>query len=247
MDWIKENVHYLKNHRLTAGEIEAEHQRAREYIRNFHPIGSQFVYAVSYLSDEIIYLTDGVKKMLGFEPGEINNLDFFYERVHPDDLESVKKLTIQAIKAGADKYGIKPMEHVFNVIYRIGNSNGRYIKIHRQTGKLTHDENGVMLTSFGIITDVSRLSDTQKVQGYMTGPEIPDYRFVDHKNSPKANFTDREMEIIDLMAKGMSSEKIGEKLYISKDTVNTHRRNILGKSGVNNSAALMAYVFKNGY
>ena len=247
MDWIKENVSYLKNRRLSAEEIEAEHRRARELIRSFHPIGSQFVYANSYLSDKVIYLTDGIKQVLGYEADDVKSLKFLYEKIHPDDLDSIKNLTIKGIKAGANRYGVEPMMHIFNMIYRIRNSDGKYIKIHRQTGILTQDKNGDMVTSFGIITDVSRLSDAKKVQAYMTGPEIPDYRFTEPGNSSKASFTDREMEIIDLMARGMSSVKIGEKLYISKDTVNTHRRNILEKSGVNNSAALMAYVFRNGF
>ncbi len=247
MDWIKDNVSYLKYRRLKTVQIEGEHQRARDLISNFHPIGSQFVYANCYLSDKIIYITDGIEQVLGYNADDADCLAFFYDKIHPDDVEKVKNLTIKAIKAGSDRYGISPMKHIFNIIYRIKTSDGTYIKIHRQTGKLTQDPNGDMLTSFGIITDVSRLSNTQEVQGYMSGPEIPDYRFSVTEKNPKVLFTKREREIIDLLAKGLNSEKIGEKLFISRETVNTHRRNILEKSGVKNSTALMAYVFKNGY
>ena len=43
-------------------------------------------------------------------------------------------------------------------------------------------------------------------------------------------FTHREFNIIKLIAAGLSSSQIAEKLFISKNTVNTHRVNILRKT-----------------
>ncbi len=42
--------------------------------------------------------------------------------------------------------------------------------------------------------------------------------------------SDREFEIVRLVALGMSSEQIAEKLFVSPHTVSTHRRNILEKT-----------------
>ena len=44
-------------------------------------------------------------------------------------------------------------------------------------------------------------------------------------------FTQRELEIIELIALGFNSAKIGEHLFISKHTVDTHRKNIYRKGG----------------
>ena len=44
-------------------------------------------------------------------------------------------------------------------------------------------------------------------------------------------FQIREFEIIKLIESGLSSEQIAEKLFMSRYTVNTHRRNILEKTG----------------
>ena len=44
-------------------------------------------------------------------------------------------------------------------------------------------------------------------------------------------FSDREFEIIKLIESGMSTEQIAEKLFLSPYTVNTHRGNILRKTG----------------
>jgi DNA-binding NarL/FixJ family response regulator len=45
------------------------------------------------------------------------------------------------------------------------------------------------------------------------------------------DFSKREIEIIQLAEKGLSTEQIAEKLFLSPYTVNTHRANILKKSG----------------
>ncbi len=49
----------------------------------------------------------------------------------------------------------------------------------------------------------------------------------------------REKEIIDFIGKGYTTDEIAEKLYISKHTVETHRKNIFNKLQVNNIAALI--------
>lgn len=56
--------------------------------------------------------------------------------------------------------------------------------------------------------------------------------------------TKREVEIVNLIAKGYSSEKIGEVLSISVKTVSNHRNNIYSKLGVQNTAELISFAYK---
>ncbi len=58
--------------------------------------------------------------------------------------------------------------------------------------------------------------------------------------------TDRETEIIQLIAEGFSNKEIGNKLFISHRTVDTHRTNIMKKLNVSNIAGLISYAIKNG-
>lgn len=53
--------------------------------------------------------------------------------------------------------------------------------------------------------------------------------------------SNREYDIVQLLVKGQSSEDIAKKLYISKHTVDTHRRNILKKTSLNSTAELIKY------
>lgn len=54
----------------------------------------------------------------------------------------------------------------------------------------------------------------------------------------------RECEIIVLIAEGYTNGQIAEKLFLSSHTVNTHRKNIMSKLGVKNTAGIVMYAVK---
>ncbi|MEY4289265.1 MAG: hypothetical protein RLZZ30_1353 [Bacteroidota bacterium] len=56
--------------------------------------------------------------------------------------------------------------------------------------------------------------------------------------------SERENEIIVLIAEGHTNEMIAEQLFLSKHTVNTHRKNIMAKLGVKNTAGIVMYAVK---
>ncbi len=56
--------------------------------------------------------------------------------------------------------------------------------------------------------------------------------------------SDRENEIIILIAEGYTNDQIAEMLFLSIHTVNTHRKNILFKLGVKNTAGIVMYAVK---
>ncbi|MEN9303653.1 MAG: hypothetical protein RL264_2082 [Bacteroidota bacterium] len=56
--------------------------------------------------------------------------------------------------------------------------------------------------------------------------------------------SERENEIIKLIAEGQTNEQIAELLFLSKHTVNTHRKNIMAKLGVRNTAGIVMYAVK---
>ena len=65
-------------------------------------------------------------------------------------------------------------------------------------------------------------------------------------NQPTELLTDRETEIIKLIAEGFSNKEIGSKLFISHRTVDTHRTNLMKKLDVSNIAGLISYAIRNG-
>jgi DNA-binding NarL/FixJ family response regulator len=58
--------------------------------------------------------------------------------------------------------------------------------------------------------------------------------------------TDREIEVVQLVAKGYSDRQIGDELYVSPRTVNAHIRNILGKTECGNRTELSVWALEHG-
>jgi len=61
------------------------------------------------------------------------------------------------------------------------------------------------------------------------------------------SLTDREIEILKLIAEGYSNKEIGDKLFISHRTVDTHRTNLMKKLSIHNIAGLIRYAIKCGF
>ncbi len=58
------------------------------------------------------------------------------------------------------------------------------------------------------------------------------------------NLSEREMEIISHIARGYSNREIAENLFLSVHTVTTHRKNIMSKLGINNTAGIVMYAVR---
>ena len=61
----------------------------------------------------------------------------------------------------------------------------------------------------------------------------------------KIYFTEREKEIIQLIAKEYSNAQIGEALFISERTVETHRKNIFRKANTKSAVGLIKFAIEN--
>ncbi|MFK7757451.1 MAG: DNA-binding response regulator [Flavobacteriales bacterium] len=67
----------------------------------------------------------------------------------------------------------------------------------------------------------------------------------DHFSCEPIKLSVREIEVIKLISEGYTNSQIADKLYLSSHTINTHRKNIMAKLGVNNTAAIVMYAVKS--
>lgn len=63
----------------------------------------------------------------------------------------------------------------------------------------------------------------------------------------EVKLTKREKEVLKLIANGLTTPKISDNLHIAPTTVETHRRNLIEKTGVSNTKGLVRFAIKNGY
>jgi len=78
------------------------------------------------------------------------------------------------------------------------------------------------------------------MEGYLTG------RKKLKENSRWDTVTQREREVLKLLAEGYTNKDIGDFLHISVKTVEKHRANLIGKLDLHNIAQLTAYAIENG-
>jgi DNA-binding NarL/FixJ family response regulator len=63
---------------------------------------------------------------------------------------------------------------------------------------------------------------------------------------PQVELTQREEEIVKLLAREYTNDRIAETLNISYRTVETHRKNMMQKTNSHNLAGLLKYAYSNG-
>ena len=90
-----------------------------------------------------------------------------------------------------------------------------------------------------------------KVQGRGKNPHLSsrtegDGDWFDDGFMMKVNLTDRERDVITLIAQGYTNKEIAHQLYLSKYTIETHRKNILKKLKFKSSADLVRFAANHG-
>lgn len=68
----------------------------------------------------------------------------------------------------------------------------------------------------------------------------------ENENCEPTSLSPRELEVLELIANGNTTEKIAKKLHISVHTVNAHRKNILRKLNITSPIHLVAYAVESG-
>jgi len=69
---------------------------------------------------------------------------------------------------------------------------------------------------------------------------------IEKKNTEAILLTERELEVVKLLAKEYTNDKIAGELHISYRTVETHRKNIMQKTKAHNLAGLIKFAYSKG-
>lgn len=98
-----------------------------------------------------------------------------------------------------------------------------------------------------ILKNARREEIVLAIQTVMSGKEFLSFEVATAlREQPKEAplISRREKEVLSLIAEGLTNAEIAEKLFISVPTVNTHRKSLLAKFNVNNTAGLIKWAVK---
>ena len=181
-----------------------------------------------------IFFSKKFNAMFGFEKEE--ELD---ESIHPDDRIRLLEVGNHFMRVG---YALPTEEKKnYKLIndFRIRTKDHRLIRVTKQYIALELDPRGniwLALCTMNVSPDADVNAPVKsKVVNIKTGEVhfFPKDKSSELKKSP---LSEREIQIVELLARGYSSKLIADKLFISTHTVNTHRQRIIEKLGVKNTA-----------
>ncbi|SHH53956.1 two component transcriptional regulator, LuxR family [Chryseolinea serpens] len=107
---------------------------------------------------------------------------------------------------------------------------------------LEHGASGYVLknaTREEIIEAIEAVTEGRKFLSYEAAMTVKK-----NEDSKMPILTRREKEVLTLIAEGLTNHEVADKLFISTTTVDTHRKNLLEKFGVNNTAVLIRLAAK---
>ena len=191
----------------------------------------QFFYIGALTKLEVLYVSKRSFQMMGVKPEELHPEHFFHAS-HPDDLNRARLGRIRLFKMA---YNVSVAEGGCSIIssnYRMRNAQGNFFNMLIQFcvfyRKLPYES----VFFIKVHTNIDWCTKLKYGYHFYTGNDLSYFRYPDKEMlMVGVPFSNRELEIIHLIESGLNSYQIAEKLFLSPQTVYTHRRNILKKSG----------------
>jgi DNA-binding CsgD family transcriptional regulator len=217
-----------------------------------------FIYMHDYRTNKYIYISPSFCNYIGIEYNNALNdgFDSIASLIHPEDLLILEKTLFKKIAGflssiyDTEEEGNQNYRFSYN--FRIRKKDGSYISMSVVSKILSFNKKGKILLDFGLITPVNHILQTDKIILNIS-KSISDLDYdtllqeeYHQEVSSEIHLTERELEIIKLLKKGMDSKEMADQLCLSQHTVRNHRRNILKKTNTNKVTELLSLLSKMG-
>ncbi|WP_233244058.1 PAS domain-containing protein [Tamlana fucoidanivorans] len=215
--------------------------------------GNFYYLIMNFEISELECVSEGTKAVLGIEPNALS-LKTFLDLVHPEDLNKMREKELASLNFKLNEIAKKEITKYKTVyLLRIKCKNGGYKTVLHQSKALSVSEDGKVFQTICVHTDITHLNPTIDHKISFISQECPSYYSLDTgskfklvKNSFQNLFSPREKEVIKLIAKGKTTPEIALILFISEQTIQKHKKNILQKSHCRNAAELITTSIREG-
>jgi len=210
------------------------------------PYSSTFFCVTDTQSLEFKYIGKNMQSCLGYETSELldGGMKFFWSKIHPDDVDNWLQSLNSLMEYTTKEIPLEQrnqMNYTWN--YRLRNSKDEYVNIIQNTTPLGFDSNMkpvIGLAHYTIVSPEITLPQTASAKLLNSEHEYETKYFNNFSQKLLSDgITNRERDVIRLLVLNYSSKQIAEKLFISHNTVDTHRRNILKKLNINSTGELI--------
>lgn len=215
--------------------------------------GSFFYLILNLETFQLDYVSKGIEHVLDLATDNFTLTDFL-EMLHPEDLQKIHEKEQAVLDFKLKNIPIEDiMKYKTVYLLRFKMKNGSYKTILHQAKSINVSGDGKLFQALSIHTDVTHLNLPIDHKISFISNELPCYYSLDtgqnfklEENDFELNFTTREKQVLQEIAKGKSFVKIAAFLNLSPHTINTHKRNILKKSNCKNTAELITKCIREG-
>lgn len=198
-------------------------------------------------TNKFVFVSDNIPKLYGLDSRRlfIHGHQPVIEVIHPDDIDYgllVRKKIYSILRSfsNEEKRNYKAIHEM-----RIRNMRGEYIRIIEQEQVLELDKSGNIWLMLSVI-DVDASHESEIIKSHLYNFKTGELIFIDLSDTLDEPLTNRELEVLRFMKKGLLSKEIAEALKVSINTVNSHRQNILQKLKANNSIEAVNFAQRLG-
>jgi hypothetical protein len=191
----------------------------------------QFITVADLGQIKFQFVSEGIRRMIGVEPSELNP-GHFVEVTHPDDLHRLGLLRAQTFIVEKEVLETQTGSALVSFTMRMRNPSGVYNNYICQAYFFYSPIPRKVVYLLQVISRIDWCRVKNQDYHHYKGKDMSFFKFPDEdlvKIGP--GLSEREFEIIRLVESGLGSKEIANKLFLSVHTVNTHRKNILEKTG----------------
>jgi len=256
---LKKTVHPLKQLNLIAkfwedlkpdtdvGSALAESWKKKVELMDQIAIQNNVViFLWNIYTNRILYMSDKVRVLSGLDPALYlaeNGANYSLSQIHPDHLEPCMQLNKYLFDFCKEQgLGINSFNTYLNYLYK--NGQGEYVQILQRGIVLEADTNGQPSLCLNFTYHVGHIKKRDAVGGIIVGPNgnlIFDYDGGKKCISPPKKISEQELKIIRLLGEGLATEAIAKKMFLSRHTINTHRRNLIKKTSCADATGVVAF------
>jgi DNA-binding CsgD family transcriptional regulator len=215
-------------------------------IEEFTTSRKQFFYIADILQVKIKFASSGTMEIFGIEPEQLDP-STFYTSTHPAELVRHNLARTKLFKMGQELFISHDEPKIISGQFTMKHMNGTYkpllVQCYLFYSRIPYETVFILQ----VTSDLSNFKLPKHGYHYYLGDDLMYFRYPDNEFLKIGNvFSDREFEIIKCIADGLGSSQIANKLYLSIHTVNTHRRNILKKTGKSTTHELIMELKERG-
>lgn len=201
--------------------------------KEFEKITSYF-FLFDCFTNQVIFTNSAFETITGYKAADFT-IDLLLEMIHPEDRDYFFACEERGLNFTNSLSFNEHFKYTMNYTYRILTKSGNCIMIQQECQAIEVNTSGhltkTLVNHRWIPMVASRSERDYKI--YDKTKNI----FIDSDNC--YNLSDREFEVLSLIQEGRNSGEIAELLHISKNTVITHRKNILNKTDSNSFMELI--------